>query len=66
MKAMAFRLHLPAGYADHIGVTRWLIEQDWFRLCSVPDQGDGLIMQVTTSRVNEYVVIFYQHYIFYL
>jgi len=64
MKLMRFRFQRPAWYAEVIGVARWLIEQGPFGLRSVPDQGDGLIMQGRERRVNGYVVLLWQHYIF--
>lgn len=64
IKLMRFRFQRPAWYAEVIGVARWLIEQGLFGLCSVPDQGDGLIMQGPEGRVNGYVVLFYRHYTF--
>ena len=57
MKFMSFRFQRPAWYAEVIGVARWLIEQGPFGLRSVPDQGDGLIMQGRERRVNGYVVL---------
>ncbi|KTC49805.1 hypothetical protein AO269_15165 [Pseudomonas putida] len=57
MKLMRFRFQRPAWYAEVIGVARWLIEQGPFGLRSVPDQGDGLIMQGRERRVNGYVVL---------
>lgn len=58
MKLMPFRLQQSAGYADVIEEALKRIEQVLFRSCSVPDQGDGLIMQVGEEPVNGYVVLF--------
>ena len=63
---MSLEVQRPAWYADVIGVARWRIERNPVRLRSVPDQGDGLIMQGHGGLVNGYVVLLYQHYIFYL